>query len=97
MTHHSHTIYFDSKNKEADSETPSKKSHARLFTRSSTRAVHHEVCRSLNVPDFLLAFRRSSSRQGLPALLTSDNAETFKAARKEILKIATRGKTLSWY
>ena len=80
-------IYFDSKDREVDKERSSKKSYVCLFTCSSTRAVHLELCRSLNVPDFLLAFRRFSSRRGLPATLTSDNAKTFKASRKEVLKI----------
>lgn len=59
-----------------------------LFTCASTRAVHLEICRSLNVQDFLLAFRRFASRRGLPATLTSDNAKTFKSSCKEIRKIA---------
>ena len=49
--------------------------------------ILNSSCRSLNVPDFLLAFRRFSSRRELPATLTSDNAKTFKASKKEVLKI----------
>ena len=56
-------------------------------TCASTRAVHLELCRSLNVEDFLLSFRRFASRRGLPATLTSDNAKTFKSSCKEIRKI----------
>ena len=49
-------IYFDSKDEDTNNERFSKKSYVCLFTCSSTRAVHLELCRSLNVPDFLLAF-----------------------------------------
>ena len=42
-------IYFDSKDREVDNERSSKKSYVCLFTCSSTRAVHLELCRSLNV------------------------------------------------
>ena len=80
-------IYFDSKVPESDNEQ-SNKVYICLYTCASTRAVHLELCRSLNVPDFLLAFRRFSSRRGLPATLTSDNAKTFKSSSKEMLKIA---------
>lgn len=65
----------------------SKKVYICLFTCASTRAVHLELCRSLNVQEFLLAFRRFASRRGLPATLTSDNAKTFKSSSKEIRKI----------
>ena len=36
----------------------------------------------------LLAFRRFTSRRGLPATLLSDNAKTFKSASKEIRNVA---------
>ena len=59
-----------------------------LFTCASTRAVHLELLRSLTVESFLLAFRRFASRRGLPAILISDNAKTFKRSSKEVQKIA---------
>ena len=55
-----------------------------LFTCASTRALHLELTEGLNAETFLLAFRRFSSRRGLPATLVSDNAKTFKSASKEI-------------
>ena len=58
-----------------------------LFTCASTRAVHLEMTRGLGVQAFLLAFRRFTTRQGLPATLQSDNAKTFKSSCKEIRKI----------
>lgn len=58
-----------------------------LFTCASTRAVHLELTRGLGVQDFLLAFRRFTSRRGLPANLQSDNAKTFKSSSKDIRKL----------
>ena len=43
-----------------------------LCTCASTRAIH---LRSLNVEQFLLAFRRFVSRRGLPVTVWSDNAK----------------------
>ena len=65
----------------------SSKVYVCLFTCASTRAVHLELTRGLNVQAFLLAFRRFASRRGLPATLNSDNAKTFKSSCKEIRKI----------
>lgn len=44
-----------------------------LFTCASTRAVHLELTRGMNVQDFPLAFRKFASRRGLPATIQSDN------------------------
>ena len=59
-----------------------------LFTCASTRAVHLELIPSLTVESFLLAFRRFTSRRGLPATLISDNAKTFKGSSREVQRIA---------
>ena len=58
-----------------------------LFTCASTRAIHLELTRSLSADSFLLAFRRFVGRRGLPAMLISDNAKTFKSSSKEIRSI----------
>ena len=58
-----------------------------LFTCASTRAIHLELTRGLNVDSFLLAFRRFVGRRGLPATLLSDNATTFRLSSKEIQSI----------
>ena len=68
-------------------ENKSTKVYICLFTCASTRAVHLELRKSLNVQYFLLAFRRFTSRRGLPATLASDKARTFKSSSKEIRKI----------
>ena len=46
-----------------------------------------ELTRNRTVDSFLLAFRRFTSRRGLPATLITDNAKTFRGASKEIVKI----------
>ena len=38
--------------------------------------------------DFQLVLRRFSARRSLPATLVSDNSKTFRAASKEVKKIA---------
>ena len=58
-----------------------------LFTCASTRAIHLELTRGLNVDSFLLAFHRFVGRCGLPATLLSDNATTFRSSSKEIQSI----------
>ena len=67
-----------------------------LFTCASTRAVHLELTRRLSAEPFLLAFRRFTSRRGLPATLLSDNAKTFKSASKEVVKIARAQEVLHY-
>ena len=64
------------------------KAYICLFTCCSTRAIHLEMSTDLSVSSFLLLFRRFASRRGLPVTLISDNAKTFKAASKDIVKIA---------
>ena len=63
------------------------KAYVCLFTCASTRAVHLELTKRLSAEAFMLAFRRFTSRRGLPATVVSDNAKTFIAAAKDIVKI----------
>ena len=67
-----------------------------LFTCASTRGIHLELTRGLDVDNFLLALRRFSTRRGLPATLFSDNAKTFRAASKEVKKIARSEEVLHY-
>ena len=62
------------------------KTYVCLFTCASTRAVHPELTKRLSSEAFMLAFRRSTSRGGLPVALLSDNARTFKSPSKDICK-----------
>ena len=66
-----------------------------LFTCASTRAVHLELTQGLSVPSFLMAFRRFTSRRGLPSTLISDNAKTFRSASKEIQALSRSQEVLS--
>ena len=58
-----------------------------LFTCGVIRAVHLELVHSLTVEDFLFAFRRFVGRRGLPKLMHSDNAKTFKGAQVPLRKL----------
>ena len=80
-------LYIETKNTEVEVKE-SQKVYICLFTCASTRAVHLELTQALSVKSFLLAFRRFSSRRGLPATITSDNAKTFRSSSQDIRKIA---------
>ena len=67
-----------------------------LFTCASSRAIHLELTRELSATVFLLAFRRFTSRRGLPRIIMSDNAKTFKHCSREIMKIS-RAKEVNCY
>ena len=64
------------------------KAYICLFTCCSTRAIHLEMSTDLSVSSFLLLFRLFASRRGLPVTLISNNTKPFKAASKDIVKIA---------
>ena len=63
------------------------KTYICLFTCATTRAVHLELTEALSAQSFLQAFRRFVSRRGLPSVMMSDNAKTFKSVSKDIKKI----------
>ena len=70
----------------ADSGT--RKAYICLFTCQITRAIHLELVTDLSIESFLQAFRRfASRRRGLPALLLTDDAKTFKSASKKVHRI----------
>ena len=64
-----------------------KKVYIALFTCATTRALHLEIVPDLNTATFLLCFKRFVSRRGLPSIIVTDNAKTFKAASKTIVKL----------
>ena len=74
------------KRNESEENTTSKV-YVCLYTCAATRAVHLELTRTLSTQEFLLSFRRFVNRRGLPSVLTSDNATTFKSASREIQRI----------
>uniref|UniRef100_A0A5S6QFX6 Integrase_H2C2 domain-containing protein n=1 Tax=Trichuris muris TaxID=70415 RepID=A0A5S6QFX6_TRIMR len=53
-----------------------------LFTCMAIRAVHMEICYSLDVSSFLSTFRRFMSRRGPPSDCYSDNGMNFRAAAR---------------
>lgn len=61
-----------------------------IFTCAVTRAVHLELVESLSLDDFLMAFRRFTARRGLPTIMYSDNAKTFKGADQYIQRNFTQ-------
>ena len=58
-----------------------------LFTCGITRAIHLELVSSLNLSEFLLGFRNMVARRGVPEVLYSDQAATFKAASPKLFKL----------
>ena len=65
----------------------SKKVYLALFTCGTTRAVHLELVPDLATETFLLCFKRFVSRRGVPGLVVTDNAKTFKAASKKLIAL----------
>ena len=62
------------------SDTGEKKHYILLIICAVIRALHLELVPSLSLNDFMLAFRRFCARRGVPSVIYSDNAKTFKAA-----------------
>ena len=73
------------------------KTYICLFTCASTRGIHLELTTGLDATSFLLAFRRFSSRRGLPNTLISDNATTFRSCAKEIISIHRSPEVLNYF
>lgn len=71
-----------------------------LFTCANTRAVHLETVTDLSETQFMLAFRRFTSRKSLPKLMISDNATTYVASAGEVERLTssqTLQETLSYH
>lgn len=66
---------------------PSVKVYLMLFTCAVVRAVHLEVVPNLTTRCCLNAIRRFVSRRGLPRIIYSDNAKTFKRVDFEIQQL----------
>ena len=64
-----------------------KKVYIALFTCATTRALHLEIVPNLSCEAFLLCLKRFVSRRGVPNLIVTDNAKTFKAASKRLTNI----------
>ena len=55
-----------------------------LYTCCVTRAVHLDIVPGLSAQTFIHCFRRFVARRGLPQRVVSDNAKTFKSAKRLI-------------
>ena len=66
-----------------------------LFSCCVTRAIHLELVRDLSAETFLCSFRRFVARRGVPSLIVSDNAKTFKASEKAIRRLFNQPKVKS--
>ena len=61
-----------------DSNGTLHKAYICLFTCGTSRSVHLELTPNLEAETFIRAFKRFSSRRGVPARLISDNAKIFE-------------------
>ena len=59
-----------------------------LFTCATSCAVHLELVHDMTTETFLNAFRRFCGRRGIPSLVVSDNAKTFKSASNILTKLS---------
>ena len=62
------------------------KAYISLTTCAVTRSVHLELVPDLTTDAFIRSFRRFVSRRGLPSVIYSDNAKTYKCAEKNIIQ-----------
>ena len=69
------------------SSNPMKKVYIALFTCSTSRALHLELVPNLTTETFMLCLRRFVGRRGVPSLIITDNAKTFKSAAKILVRI----------
>ncbi|XP_055914411.1 uncharacterized protein LOC129947754 [Eupeodes corollae] len=67
-----------------DRTKQSRKVYIMLLTCAAVRAVHLEVVLDLTAESCLLALRRFIARRGVPRIIYSDNAKTFKKASTEL-------------
>ena len=65
----------------------SSKVYIALFSCCLTRAMHLELACNLSAETFLGCLRRFAAGRGVPNLVVSDNAKTFKAAEKALRKL----------
>lgn len=64
------------------------KAYIALFVCLGTKAVHLEAVSDLSTPAFLAAYRRFTSRRGLPQHIHSDNGSNFLGASRILRKEA---------
>jgi hypothetical protein len=68
----------------AKGQTEICKAYIVLYTCASTRAVHLELVLNLTADAFIRSFRKFIARRGIPKLIFSDNAKTFKSSSNKL-------------
>ncbi len=63
------------------------KGYVCIFICMVTRAIHLELCSSLDTQEFLIAFRKFCNRRGTPTDVYSDNGANFVGAKSELKAI----------
>ena len=72
---------------ENEEQSNMQKVYLALFTCGSIRAVHLEVVPNLSTETFIRSFKRFICRRGIPRLVVSDNAKTFKTAARVLSSV----------
>lgn len=67
-------------------DNPNHKYYALVFSCAVVRAIHLELTDSMSLEDFMFALRKFTSQRGIPKVIFSDNAKTFRAASKDFHK-----------
>ena len=60
-----------------------------IITCATSRAIHLELIKSQSSADTALALRRFFALRGIPSLIVSDNAKTFRALLHQIPRVVT--------
>ena len=58
-----------------------------IFTCASSRMLHLELTNDMSTDEFLQAYQRMINRRGMSDTVWSDNAQSFKAANREIKRL----------
>ena len=67
-----------------------KKSYFCIFSCTASRAIHLKIVTDLRTETFLNCLRRFTSRRGIPEMLITDNASTYKRANKLLIMLFKR-------
>ena len=66
------------------------KAYITVFTCTSTRAIHLELSPNLLGNSLIRTLRRFKGRRGIPALVVSDNGQTFKDSKVKAFLLQER-------
>jgi len=68
-----------------------------IYSYCTSRALHLDLVNDLSAPVFLRSLRRLTARRGMPSLINSDNAKTFKFAAKFLDSLSKDPSVFSFY